>query len=100
MRRFSVSWWEYSFPLTILALASTEYAKQVDTGTANGLMLILTVLSVIVSLVLMVYTALNTNAILPNHDPFFVQSAGVISTTAAGVPSGVLPTISSSNTNE
>ncbi|KAF3335552.1 S-type anion channel SLAH1-like protein [Carex littledalei] len=28
MRKFSVAWWAYSFPLTVLALAATEYAQE------------------------------------------------------------------------
>ncbi|CAL5410658.1 unnamed protein product [Camellia sinensis] len=69
MRRFNVVWWAYSFPLTFLALASVEYAKQVKGIVAPGLMLVLSVLSVIVFLSLMVFTALNTNVLLRENDP-------------------------------
>ncbi|KAJ4788693.1 S-type anion channel SLAH1 [Rhynchospora pubera] len=70
MRRFSVAWWAYSFPLTILALAATEYAQDVKGVIPNVLMLVLSVLSVVVTLALMVFTALKTNDILPHDDPF------------------------------
>lgn len=68
MKKFNVVWWAYSFPLTALALASTEYAQEVKSSIAHLLMLVLSVLSVLVSLVLMVYTALNTNMFLPSQD--------------------------------
>ncbi|KAF8414118.1 hypothetical protein HHK36_002117 [Tetracentron sinense] len=68
MRRFNVAWWAYSFPLTVLALASTEYAQEVKGGRAHGLMLVLSTLSILVSLGLMVFTALNTNILLPDND--------------------------------
>ncbi|KAJ3700888.1 hypothetical protein LUZ61_004593 [Rhynchospora tenuis] len=70
MRRFSVAWWAYSFPLTVLALAATEYAQEVKGEIATLLMLILSVLSVIVTLILMLLTAIRTNDLLPHDDPF------------------------------
>lgn len=70
MRRFSVAWWAYSFPLTVLALAATKYAQDVKGVMTNVLMLVLSVLSVVVTLALMVFTALKTNDILPHDDPF------------------------------
>ncbi|KAK3159582.1 hypothetical protein QOZ80_1BG0048470 [Eleusine coracana subsp. coracana] len=71
MRRFSVAWWAYSFPLTALALAAAEYAHNVRQPAANVLMLALAVLSVLVTLALMLFTALRTNDLLPHDDPFF-----------------------------
>ncbi|OEL20065.1 S-type anion channel SLAH1 [Dichanthelium oligosanthes] len=70
MRRFSVAWWAYSFPLTVLALASAEYAQEVRQAAANALMLALAVLSVAVTLALMVFSALSTGDLLPHDDPF------------------------------
>ncbi|GJN38277.1 hypothetical protein PR202_gb27305 [Eleusine coracana subsp. coracana] len=70
MRRFSVAWWAYSFPLTALALAAAEYAHNVRQPAANVLMLALAVLSVLVTLALMLFTALRTNDLLPHDDPF------------------------------
>ncbi|KAL5221765.1 hypothetical protein ABZP36_026478 [Zizania latifolia] len=70
MRRFSVAWWAYSFPLTLLALAAAEYAQEVREAAASALMLALAVLSVAVTLALMVFTALRTNDLLPHDDPF------------------------------
>ncbi|KAI3712134.1 hypothetical protein L1987_70683 [Smallanthus sonchifolius] len=68
MEKFSVVWWAYSYPLTVLALASTEYAQEMKTGVAHLLMIILSGLSVLVSFILMVYTALNTNILMPRED--------------------------------
>lgn len=63
MRRFSVAWWAYSFPLTAMALASVAYAQEVKGGVAHGLMLFFSALSVVVSLLLMVFTVLHSNAV-------------------------------------
>ncbi|KAF7851053.1 hypothetical protein BT93_L4676 [Corymbia citriodora subsp. variegata] len=72
MRKYNIGWWAFSFPLTALALASVEYAREVKGGFAHGLMLVLSSLSVLVSLSLMVLTAANTNVLLsagpPNDD--------------------------------
>ncbi|KAI7728432.1 hypothetical protein M8C21_000916, partial [Ambrosia artemisiifolia] len=68
MKKFNVVWWAYSYPLTVLALASAEYAQATKSSFAQLLMLLLSALSVMVSIVLMVYTALNTNTILPPDD--------------------------------
>ncbi|RCV23370.1 hypothetical protein SETIT_5G000800v2 [Setaria italica] len=70
MRRFSVAWWAYSFPVTVLALASAEYAQEVRQAAANALMLALAVLSVAVTLALMLFSALRTADLLPHDDPF------------------------------
>ncbi|THG02368.1 hypothetical protein TEA_010934 [Camellia sinensis var. sinensis] len=70
MKKFNVAWWAYSFPLTVMALASTEYAQEVKSSIAHGLMLLLSLLSVVVSLVLMVFTLLHANMLLPS-DPIF-----------------------------
>uniref|UniRef100_A0A0D3ELQ7 Uncharacterized protein n=1 Tax=Oryza barthii TaxID=65489 RepID=A0A0D3ELQ7_9ORYZ len=70
MRRFSVAWWAYSFPLTVLALAAAEYAQEVREVAASVLMLALAILSVAVTLALMVFTVFRTNDLLPHDDPF------------------------------
>jgi tellurite resistance protein TehA-like permease len=75
MRRFSVAWWAYSFPLTVLALAAAEYAQGVGEPAANVLMLALAVLSVVVTLALMVFTAFRTSDLLPHDDPFLLAAA-------------------------
>ncbi|RWR96125.1 S-type anion channel SLAH1-like protein [Cinnamomum micranthum f. kanehirae] len=69
MQRFHVAWWAYSFPLSVLALASIEYAQEVKGGIANLLMLVLLALSVLVSLGLLVFTTLNSGHLLPDDDP-------------------------------
>ncbi|GMN35671.1 hypothetical protein TIFTF001_005447 [Ficus carica] len=70
MRRFNVAWWAYSYPLTVLALASIEYAQEVKGVISHILMLLLLVISVLVSLGLVVFTVINTKLmILPDNDP-------------------------------
>ncbi|KAJ4982479.1 hypothetical protein NE237_033316 [Protea cynaroides] len=69
MKRFNVAWWAYSFPVTMLALAATKYAQEVKGGIAQGLMYGLSGLSVLVSLALIISTALNTSMLLPDTDP-------------------------------
>ncbi|RWW71725.1 hypothetical protein BHE74_00020504 [Ensete ventricosum] len=72
MRRFNIAWWAYSFPLSMVALAATEYAQEVTGGVPNALMLLLAVLSVLVIVVLMGFTAVKTGDLLPrgDDDPF------------------------------
>ncbi|KAJ7008588.1 hypothetical protein NC653_007298 [Populus alba x Populus x berolinensis] len=70
MRKFNVAWWAYSFPLTVLALASVDYAQEVKGFLAHGVMLVLLSLSVLVSLALMVFTALNTKMLFLENDPY------------------------------
>ncbi|KAD4179083.1 hypothetical protein E3N88_27674 [Mikania micrantha] len=81
MKKFNVVWWAYSYPITVLALASTKYAQVTKTSFAHLLMLILSAISVMVSVVLMVYTALNTNTLLPPDDacdPTIIATHGSI----------------------
>lgn len=59
MKKFNVAWWAYSFPLTALALASTEYAHTVKGVVAHAIMFVLSLVSLLVSLILMVITVLN-----------------------------------------
>ncbi|KAM3301587.1 S-type anion channel SLAH1 [Capsicum chacoense] len=66
MKKFNVSWWAYSFPLTVMAIASTKYAQEIKDTASHILMLLLSGLSVIVSLVLMIFTAFNSNSFLPS----------------------------------
>ncbi|XP_061350695.1 S-type anion channel SLAH1-like [Gastrolobium bilobum] len=69
MRRFNVAWWAYSFPVTVLALASTDYAQEVKGTISHILMLLLLVLSCLISLALTVFTLLNSKMLLPDNDP-------------------------------
>ncbi|CAH9089282.1 unnamed protein product [Cuscuta europaea] len=64
MRKYNVVWWAYSFPATVMAIASTKYAQEVKSTEAHILMLILSALSVTVSLILLFCTALNANLLL------------------------------------
>lgn len=83
MRKFNIAWWAYSFPLTVLALASVEYAQEVNGFLAHWVMLALSSLSVLVLLALMVFTALNTNMLLPDNDPVLTPNAYANWTAAA-----------------
>ncbi|KAK3020421.1 hypothetical protein RJ639_047727 [Escallonia herrerae] len=76
MKKFTVAWWAYSFPLTVLALSAAEYAQEVNGSVAHVLMLFLSALSVLVSLALMVFTALNTNLLLPTEDEILSPNIG------------------------
>ncbi|KAI9113190.1 hypothetical protein K1719_015715 [Acacia pycnantha] len=69
MRRFNVAWWAYSFPVTVLAIAATEYAYRVKGVIADSLTLILSALSVLVSLALTLFTLFNSKMLLPDNDP-------------------------------
>lgn len=69
MRKFNVAWWAYSFPLTLLALASTEYAQEVKMHIPSGLMLILSAISVLVFVGVMFSAALNVDQGLLEDDP-------------------------------
>ncbi|XP_019438040.1 PREDICTED: S-type anion channel SLAH4-like [Lupinus angustifolius] len=69
MRRFNVAWWAYSFPVTVLAMASTHYAQEVKGTISHFLMLLLLILSFLVSFILMVFTLLNSKMLLPDNDP-------------------------------
>ncbi|GAV73779.1 C4dic_mal_tran domain-containing protein, partial [Cephalotus follicularis] len=81
MRKFNVAWWAYSFPLTILALASAGYAQEVKGGIAHVMMLVLSALSVLVCLALMVLTAINNTNILLQDSHHSVLNANTINST-------------------
>lgn len=61
MRKYNVVWWAYSFPITVIAIASTKYAQEVKRREAHILMLSLSALSLAVSLLLLVTTAITAN---------------------------------------
>ncbi|KAH7576728.1 hypothetical protein JRO89_XS01G0137000 [Xanthoceras sorbifolium] len=90
MRKFSLAWWAYSFPLTVLALASAEYAQEVKGGVAHAMMLVLSAFSVLVALALMAFTALNTNVLLRDSVPDLKPSSD------GGGQAGELDSMSSS----
>ncbi|KAK9092035.1 hypothetical protein Syun_026946 [Stephania yunnanensis] len=88
MKRFSIAWWAYPFPITVLALASMEYAREVKSSFACGLMLGLFILSVLISYGLLVFTAFNIGFLLRTNkdDPIFLvipssSSSSVATTT-------------------
>ncbi|XP_073116099.1 S-type anion channel SLAH1-like [Elaeis guineensis] len=70
MRRFNVAWWAYSFPLTMLAMAATEYAQEEKGIVPNALMLVLSLLSALVTLVLLAFTFLKAGDLAPHDEPF------------------------------
>ncbi|KAK8947530.1 S-type anion channel SLAH1 [Platanthera guangdongensis] len=70
IRKFDIAWWAYSFPLTVLALAATEYTQNVKLWLPNVLMVVLTLISVTVTIMLLVFTAIRPNSMLPDNDPF------------------------------
>lgn len=59
MRKYSVSWWAYSFPLTVLAMNTAEYAHQVKGIVPHAFMLLLSTVSCLVSLLLVFCTSLD-----------------------------------------
>ncbi|KAI3929147.1 hypothetical protein MKX01_006383 [Papaver californicum] len=69
MKRFNIVWWAYSFPLTMLALASAKYAREMKNSVSHGLMLVLSATSFAVFLGLFVYSALNIHRVILNFLP-------------------------------
>ncbi|KAI3510291.1 hypothetical protein L1887_17171 [Cichorium endivia] len=78
VRRFSVAWWAFSFPLTFLALASIAYAEQVKGREATGLAIMLSVISVLVFVSLLFCSLLKIHLLV--HKPTLSFSTGVGST--------------------
>nr|CAD1823690.1 unnamed protein product [Ananas comosus var. bracteatus] len=73
MRTFSLAWWAYSFPLTVLALAAEKYAQEVKGGVPNAIMLVLSLVSALVTVALILFSAFNPALLLPHRDPFLPQ---------------------------
>jgi ABC-type Fe3+ transport system permease subunit len=69
MKRLNVTWWIYSFPLTFLGLACAEYAHEVKSLTASGLMLLICIVSVLVFVFLMLTTVLKIETLLHKKAP-------------------------------
>ncbi|XP_074287597.1 S-type anion channel SLAH4-like [Silene latifolia] len=69
MKKFNIAWWAYSFPLSLLALASIEYAQAVNNDVASTIAFILSVLSILVSLSLMILTSININTFFLDTKP-------------------------------
>ncbi|KAI3698145.1 hypothetical protein L6452_31257 [Arctium lappa] len=78
VKRFSVEWWAFSFPLTFLALASIAYAQQVKDVAAEILALVLSVTSVLVFFSLLVCSILKIHSLV--HKPILCFSTGLGST--------------------
>ncbi|XP_004238614.2 S-type anion channel SLAH4-like [Solanum lycopersicum] len=74
MRKFNVAWWAYSYPVTLLALASTRYAKEVKGKVPHTIMLTLSSLSVLVIIALLLSTALYSKILLRDDDPSLKHS--------------------------
>ncbi|OAY80395.1 S-type anion channel SLAH1 [Ananas comosus] len=73
MRTFSLAWWAYSFPLTVLALAAEKYAQEVKGGVPNAIMLVLSLVSALVTVALILLSAFNPALLVPQRDPFLPQ---------------------------
>ncbi|KAL9229972.1 hypothetical protein vseg_005376 [Gypsophila vaccaria] len=73
MKKMTIAWWAYSFPLTLLALASIEYAEAVNHGAARAFAIVLSLVSILASLSLMLLTSLNFSLLFlyttPASDP-------------------------------
>jgi len=69
MKRFNVTWWLYSFPLTFLGLACAQYAEDVKSGMASWLMLVICMVSVLIFIGLMIVTVLKIEMLLNKNAP-------------------------------
>ncbi|XP_058763347.1 S-type anion channel SLAH4-like isoform X2 [Vicia villosa] len=69
IKRLNVTWWIYSFPLTFLGLACAEYAHEVKTSMASGLMLLICIVSVLVFVFLMLSTVLKIEKLMHKKAP-------------------------------
>ena len=69
MKRYNVTWWAYPFPMTVVAIAATEYAEEVRAKEADVLMLGLSALSVVVTFLLLLFTFFNTRLIILSAHP-------------------------------
>ncbi|KAL2249765.1 UNVERIFIED_CONTAM: S-type anion channel SLAH1 [Sesamum indicum] len=74
MRRFNIAWWAYSYPITLLALASARYEQEVQGGVSRAIRLLLSGLSVLVLLGLLLLTAFNPKLLLPDNDPILLTT--------------------------
>uniref|UniRef100_A0A0D9WEI1 C4-dicarboxylate transporter/malic acid transport protein n=1 Tax=Leersia perrieri TaxID=77586 RepID=A0A0D9WEI1_9ORYZ len=68
MRPFSVAWWAFPFPLTMLAVTAIEYAREVGGHAAVVLEIVLSALSAVVTVAIVVCTAVRTSDLLPHGD--------------------------------
>ncbi|XP_058722730.1 uncharacterized protein LOC131594577 [Vicia villosa] len=76
-KKFSVAWWVFSFPLTVLATASAQYAHEVNGIMAIVMMLILALISVLVCLALIIISALNIRVPLNAHKHISKQTNNI-----------------------
>nr|GEV28862.1 S-type anion channel SLAH1-like [Tanacetum cinerariifolium] len=76
VKRFTVAWWAFSFPLSFLALASTAYAQEAQGVVAIGLALVLCLVSVLVFVFLLVCSTLKMDTLLRN--PILIFSSEIL----------------------
>ncbi|XP_047331302.1 S-type anion channel SLAH4-like [Impatiens glandulifera] len=69
-KKFNMTWWAYPFPLTMIAIAAFEYSQEVRSTTAHLLMMVLSLISVLASVLIFLFTILNTNT-------FFLSSVSI-----------------------
>ncbi|EPS70819.1 hypothetical protein M569_03940 [Genlisea aurea] len=68
MKRFHLSWWSYSFPVTMLALAATRYEQEVRSGFTRGIRILLSALSVLILLSLLLFSGFKSKSLLRDDD--------------------------------
>ncbi|GJV05247.1 S-type anion channel SLAH1-like protein [Tanacetum coccineum] len=76
VKRFTVAWWAFSFPLSFLAIASTAYAQEAQGVVAIGLALVLSLVSVLVFVFLLVCSTLKMDTLLRN--PILIFSSEIL----------------------
>ncbi|PIN04396.1 hypothetical protein CDL12_23067 [Handroanthus impetiginosus] len=86
MKRFNIAWWAYSYPITLLALASIRYAQVVKGGIPHAITLLLSALSVLVLLGLLLFTASNPKLLLSDDDPILFVNLPTNSSTSSDAP--------------
>ncbi|CAN6481899.1 unnamed protein product [Victoria cruziana] len=59
MKKFNAAWWAYVFPVTVLALSSAEYAKEVQSVVAEALRRAMSVVSLAMTIALILLTVLH-----------------------------------------
>lgn len=78
MKSFNLAWWAYSYPLTLLAIASTRYEQAVPGLASHVIRLVLSCLSALVLLGLVLFTAVRPKSLLPDDDSTIVSGSQVL----------------------
>ncbi|KAF3785760.1 S-type anion channel [Nymphaea thermarum] len=59
MKKFNAAWWAYVFPVSVLALSSAEYAKEVPTVVAEALRRAMSMISLAMTMALILLTVVH-----------------------------------------